>query len=84
MAQGDVFKYLGAFKWRCSRCQNWNNIERGVCSQCKAPAQQIADAFRVENKLTAAEENFYQGTARYILAELKTIRQLLQELVGGK
>lgn len=72
---------LTAVKWRCGRCGKWNNMDKGLCGQCKAPQSPTADAFRLHNVLTNEEENFYHGTAPYILQELKAIRQLMESLV---
>lgn len=77
----EIFRFLSAFKWRCSRCQHWNDIEKGTCAKCRGPAQQFADAFRIHNKLTAEEENFYKGTAPSILIEVRAVRELLEQIL---
>lgn len=71
---------LTPLKWRCSRCKTWNDIEQGVCSQCKALNVEAADAFRVEDVLTNQEKNFYHHTAPAILRELREVKTLLGEI----
>ena len=77
---GFMFKYPDAFKWQCGRCENWNNVENGLCTRCKAPSQQFAIAFRLKNVLTAEEKIYYQYTSRSIVRELGLIRNVLMEL----
>ena len=70
-------------KWRCGRCESWNKMESAKCKKCGMLAQQFADAFRVEDVLSATESNFYKFTAPALLHELRAIRQLLEKLVDN-
>ena len=72
-------KYPDAFRWRCGRCETWNPIDKGCCTQCKSPINETAQAFRIHNELSPKEDEFYSYTApmmleslRMILTELKT------------
>lgn len=75
-----VVKNPHAFKWKCGRCETWNDSERGVCKKCGGWSQQFATAYKVESVLTAEEQGFYQDTAPHLLIELREIRKAIKEL----
>jgi hypothetical protein len=54
-------------------------MEHGTCKKCGAMAHQFASAYRIQNELTATEENYYEGTAPHILMEMRGVRAELQE-----
>lgn len=76
-----VVKNPNAFKWKCGRCEKWNDMEHGTCTKCGAMAHQFASAYRVESVLTPEEQNFYKMTAPHLLIELRNIRSAIDELV---
>lgn len=73
----------GVNAWKCGRCETWNKIEDEKCKKCGADFEQWHTAVRYHNALTPEEERFYHGTAVQMLRELRTIRNLLERLVGG-
>lgn len=71
-------------KWRCQLCKTWNPVGKLHCKKCSGEQALIADAYAMERSLSVVEKNFYSITAVEILAELQSIRRLMQEIKEEK
>ena len=74
----EILKTLpDAHRWHCSKCGKWNDVEKEVCPKCKSTMTDWADMFRVKNKLTPEEINYYGHQVPIIIRELREIKILL-------
>lgn len=77
-----ISKDPSVYRWKCGRCQTWNEVERGVCKTCNSMQSETATAFRMKSLLTTEENIFYAHTAPRAVHELVKIRELLAELLS--